>query len=94
MTNFILKQFKEGRKKTFFTEYQKFMGYKSPNTLNSIFSGISDNLLTSTEAFVDAVIDCDEEFIKSTSTHLLHSKILNDIHEITRKNVKIQTERK
>jgi hypothetical protein len=64
MSSLLLRQFIEGRKKYLPIEYTRLLGLKRNAVLDRIIPNISDNLTNSSIAFLDAVMDLDDNFVK------------------------------
>jgi len=54
----------------------KFFGHKSQMVLDTIIPDAFDNLLNSTDAFIDGLINLDEDFVASTATPQLQSILI------------------
>ena len=82
MTNVLLRQFINGRKRTYKTEYIKMFGMKTFRVLDSVIPDLTDNLSSAMDAFLDAVVGLDEQFIESTSTRALQRVLLPQMHQL------------
>jgi hypothetical protein len=90
MNNIVLKQFSEGRLRSVFTEYTKIIGHKNCKILDQIIPSLSNNLLKSTESFIEAVFSLDKEFLEETATLALQKKLLGPMEDARRSQVEIK----
>lgn len=79
MANFLLRHLTETRKTIPTIQYSKYFGFKTPAILDRVIPNVPENLRNSTEAFIDALINCDEEFIQATSTGALQRKLMPEL---------------
>ena len=54
----------------------KFFGHKSRLVLDTIIPDAFDNMLNSTDAFIDGLINLDEDFVASTATPQLQALLI------------------
>lgn len=59
MASLLTRQFVEGRVKTLHTNYIMLMNRKSDKAINNVIPDLSENLLKSTETFIEGVVSLD-----------------------------------
>lgn len=59
MASLLTRQFVEGRVKTLLTNYIMLMNRKSDKAINNVIPDLSENLLKSTETFIEGVVSLD-----------------------------------
>ena len=82
MKNLLIQQLISVKRKTFLTNYVKYVGIKSSKVIDSIIPEGSINLFNSTEAFIDALVSLDEGFIASTATPQLKAVLIPEINKL------------
>ena len=82
MKNLLIQQFISVKRKTFLTNYVKYIGIKSSKVIDSIIPEGSINLFSSTENFIDALVSLDEGFIAKTATPQLQAIMIPEINKL------------
>jgi hypothetical protein len=68
----------------------KVVGFKDPKVLDSVIPDVTRNLSQSTEAFLDALINQDSDFIQETSTVSLQRVLVPEIDRLKQAKIEIR----